>query len=124
LSRRQIGGGRFWRLSPTVALLAGTVIASSGFSFAGQSSRLVASTSSCQILRADGSTNAPRPGQYSIVVRDTSRTRYFALSGRNVNRTTSASFVGMRKWTVRFVKGTYRFRCGAAKRLSGVLTVG
>jgi hypothetical protein len=122
LSRKQVGERRFWRLSPAAALLAGIVVVS-GFSFAGQAPRLVASTSACQILRADRSTSPPRPGRYTIVVKDTSRTRYFAMSGRNVKRTTSASFVGTRSWTVHLAKGTYRFRCGAAKRLNGVLTV-
>jgi hypothetical protein len=118
------GERRFWRLSPPAGLLLAVMFFGAGFSFNSQGGHLIASTSSCQVLRADGSTSQPQPGSYVIVVRDTSRTRYFALNGPGVRRSTSSRFAGTRTWNVRLERGTYRFRCGAAKRLRGILSVG
>ena len=50
---------------------------------------------------------------YSIVVRDPSPTENFHLSGRGVDRQTTARFVGTVRWKVAFAAGSYRYRSDA-----------
>jgi plastocyanin len=52
-----------------------------------------------------------RHGKYVITVRDLSGTHNFHLTGPGVNKTTSVSFQGTKKWTVTLKKGTYKFVC-------------
>lgn len=55
-----------------------------------------------------------RPGRYTIVVRDRSRSHSFHLYGRGVNKRTRIRFAGTTTWQVTFRRGTiYRFRCNA-----------
>lgn len=55
-----------------------------------------------------------RPGRYTIVVRDRSRSHSFHLFGRGVNKRTRIRFAGTTTWRVTFRRGVrYRFRCNA-----------
>jgi plastocyanin len=55
-----------------------------------------------------------RPGRYTIVVRDRSRSHSFHLYGRGVNKRTRIRFAGTTTWRVTFARGVrYRFRCNA-----------
>ena len=55
-----------------------------------------------------------RPGRYTIVVRDRSRSHSFHLYGRGVNKRTRIRFAGTTTWRVSFSRGVrYRFRCNA-----------
>lgn len=55
-----------------------------------------------------------RPGRYTIVVRDRSRSHSFHLYGRGVNKRTRIRFAGTVTWTVTFRRGVrYRYRCNA-----------
>jgi hypothetical protein len=85
---------------------------------------LVASVKPCQLLRADLSTQQLHAGRYQIIVRDSSRVRFFSIVGPGVRRKTTASFSGKVTWSVRLRAGVYRFRCGAAQKLRGTLVVG
>src|SRR5438067_3748593 len=61
---------------------------------------------------ADGKTvSRLRAGRYMVVVRDRSPTRNFHLVGPagGLNKKTTARFVGVTTWTVRFTKGTYQY---------------
>jgi hypothetical protein len=51
-----------------------------------------------------------RRGTYWVVVTDRSRAANFHLTGPRVNRATTQRFRGTRKWRVRFLRGTYRYR--------------
>ena len=104
-----------------VPLLMAVAALSAAFTYG--SPTLKASVRPCQIVRADGSTQTPRAGRYAIVVRDTSTTRYFSLAGPGVRKSTSARFKGTVRWTLRLKTGLYRFRCGSAKTLRGVLSI-
>jgi plastocyanin len=58
-----------------------------------------------------------RPGRYTIVVRDRSRSHSFHLYGRGVNKRTRIRFAGTTRWTLTFRRGAvYRFRCNAHPR--------
>jgi plastocyanin len=58
-----------------------------------------------------------RPGRYTIVVRDRSRSHSFQLYGRGVNKRTRIRFAGTTTWRVTFRRGAiYRFRCNAHPR--------
>jgi plastocyanin len=58
-----------------------------------------------------------RPGKYTIVVRDRSRSHSFHLYGRGVNKRTRIGFAGTQVWGVTFRRGAiYRFRCNAHPR--------
>jgi hypothetical protein len=61
------------------------------------------------------------PGLYRLAVTDRSRTRNFHLVGPGVNRRTGKLFTGTVRWTLRLVRGTYRF--GSDPRLAGRLLV-
>jgi hypothetical protein len=64
------------------------------------------------------------PGVYKVVVKDTSKTRYFRLSGPGVGRQTTARFVGTRTWRVYLRAGKYRFSCAPrGSSMRGSLTV-
>lgn len=55
-----------------------------------------------------------RPGRYTIVVRDRSRSHSFHLYGRGVNKRTRIRFAGTTTWRVTFRRGVrYRYRCNA-----------
>jgi hypothetical protein len=105
-------------------LVAAAAAFGAGFANASVTGRLVATVRPCQILAASGSTSQPRPGIYAIVVKDTSRSRYFSLVGPGVRKRTSLSYLGTAKWTLRLKRGTYRFQCGSARAQHGVLIVG
>jgi plastocyanin len=58
-----------------------------------------------------------RPGRYTIIVRDRSRSHSFHLYGRGVNKRTRIQFAGTTTWGVTFRRGSiYRFRCNAHPR--------
>jgi hypothetical protein len=59
--------------------------------------------------RATISAPSGRPGTYTIVVTDRSRSAGFRLVGPGVNRATSARFVGRMRWALHLAAGTYRF---------------
>ena len=50
-------------------------------------------------------------GTHKVRVRDRSIHHNFHLLGPGVNRKTTLTFVGLKIWTIRFVSGTYRYRC-------------
>jgi plastocyanin len=55
-----------------------------------------------------------RPGRYTIVVRDRSRSHSFHLYGRGVNKRTRIRFAGTTTWRLTFRRGVrYRYRCNA-----------
>lgn len=61
--------------------------------------------------------NRVRPGRYTIIVRDRSRSHSFHLLGRGVNKRTRIRFAGTTTWSVTFRRGAiYRFRCNAHPR--------
>lgn len=66
------------------------------------------------------------PGQYAIVVEDSSAEHNFHLSGAGVNQTTSVENRETATWTVTFADGqTYRFQCDAhPDTMRGSFTVG
>jgi hypothetical protein len=55
---------------------------------------------------------AARPGRYRIAVSDRSTRHDFRLAGPGVRRVTGKAFRGTAHWTVRLVRGTYRFGSG------------
>jgi hypothetical protein len=100
-----------------VAALAFTAAAAAGSS----GSELVATVRPCA-LRMPVNANVPvRPGAYVIKVTDSSRSRYFSLTGRDLSRHTTGSYVGTVHWRVRLARGTYAYRCGP--RLVGSIRV-
>ena len=104
-----------------VSLLAAGVAFASPGSAASSANKLVASVRPC-MLRMPVTSNVPiRSGVYVINVNDLSRTRYFSLSGRNIARHTTATYVGSAHWTVRLTRGTYAYRCG--RKLVGSIRV-
>jgi plastocyanin len=53
-----------------------------------------------------------KPGTYAITVRDRSDFHNFRLRGPGrVNKATGVAAVGTKTWTVRLVRGTYRYVC-------------
>jgi plastocyanin len=52
-----------------------------------------------------------KPGAYTITVNDKSSIHNFHLTGPGVNKKTSVSATGTKKWTVTLKKGTYKFVC-------------
>jgi plastocyanin len=52
-----------------------------------------------------------KPGAYTITVNDKSSIHNFHLTGPGVNKKTSVSGTGTKKWTVTLKKGTYKFVC-------------
>jgi plastocyanin len=53
-----------------------------------------------------------KPGSYTITVKDKSAEHNFHVSGPGVNKVvTTVPFVGTKKITVTFKKGTYKFVC-------------
>jgi Copper binding proteins, plastocyanin/azurin family len=61
-------------------------------------------------------------GQYRLAVQDRSRRANFHLVGNGLNRRTGLRFTGRKTWTVRLVRGSYRFGSDP-KRLEGTLRV-
>jgi len=58
-------------------------------------------------------------GTYSVIVKDTSKTSGFRLSGPGVNKATSVKGTGTVTWKLVFQKGKYTFTsvpAGAAKK--------
>jgi plastocyanin len=67
--------------------------------------------------RRGGRISRVRPGRYTIIVRDRSRSHSFHLYGRGVNKRTRIRFAGTTTWRVTFSRGAiYRFRCNAHPR--------
>jgi len=85
--------------------------------------RLRATVNPCAIRTPDRHNQGIHRGTYAIVVQDSSRTRYFAFSGKGIERSTTRSYVGTRTWTVYLPKGIYRFRCGSGTLLQGTLRI-
>jgi len=112
------------RLSGLALLLVTVAAWTMAFSHGATVTKMTASVKPCQIVRSDGRTQEPRHGSFAFVVNDTSRTRYFSFSGHGIAKSTTARFVGTTRWQLRLGKGTYRFRCGAGRALSGTLAVG
>ena|SRR2546423_8149678 len=105
-------------LACSVAFLA-TSAASAGVKVV----RLKATVAPCAVRTPDRNNQGIHSGTYAIVVQDSSRTRYFAFSGKGVDRSTTRRFVGTRTWTVHLAKGIYRFRCGSGSILQGTLRI-
>jgi hypothetical protein len=61
-------------------------------------------------------------GRYRLAVQDRSRRANFHLAGGGVNRRTGLRFTGRKTWTVRLVRGSYRFGTDP-KPLRGTLRV-
>ena len=84
-------------------------------------------TVSLRAINVTNTTGAPvrrlRAGGYQFIVTDHSPTRNFHLSGPMVNRKTTLAFVGRKVWTLKLVKGTYRFYSDKGRSLQGVITV-
>jgi len=65
-----------------------------------------------------------KAGTYTIKVADKSNIHNFHLMGPGVNKLTSVSAVGNQTWTVKLVKGTYRYQCDPHKTImKGSFTV-
>jgi plastocyanin len=64
-----------------------------------------------------------KAGRYRITVRDVTRADNFHLFGPGVNRKTGVKAKTTVVWTVRFRKGTVRYRSDAHRRLRGSFTV-
>jgi plastocyanin len=65
-----------------------------------------------------------KAGTYTIVIHDRSPIHNFRLTGPGVNKTTSVPAVGIKTWTMKLKKGTYRFVCDPhAATMQGVLKV-
>jgi plastocyanin len=66
-----------------------------------------------------------KPGTYSITVRDRSNFHNFHLRGPGrVNKATGIGAVTTKVWTVRLVRGTYRYVCDPhATMMKGSFTV-
>jgi plastocyanin len=66
-----------------------------------------------------------RPGTYSITVRDRSNFHNFRLRGPGrVNKATGIGAVTTKTWSVRLVRGTYRYVCDPhATSMKGSFTV-
>jgi hypothetical protein len=64
-------------------------------------------------LRLDGvGVKTLKPGRYTFVVTDTSKTRNFRLVGPGVSKSTSVRGTGRATWTVTLKRGTYTFSSG------------
>jgi plastocyanin len=65
-----------------------------------------------------------KAGTYTITIHDKSNIHNFHLTGPGVNKRTSVPRLGTTTWTVKLVKGTYRFVCDPHKTImKGVLKV-
>ena len=85
--------------------------------------RLVATVRPCTVVVRGTQSQTLRAGTYPVTVIDSSRTRYFKLRGPGIIKATTAPFSGTAHWRLNLRKGSYRFSCGATRRLRGVLTV-
>jgi NitT/TauT family transport system substrate-binding protein len=75
-------------------------------------------------LRLDGKpVKTLRPGKYTFVVADMSKTRNFRLVGPGVNKSTSVKGTGRSTWTLKLKKGKYTFSSRGRPALKRVLTV-
>jgi NitT/TauT family transport system substrate-binding protein len=75
-------------------------------------------------LRLDGKpVRTLRPGKYTFVVADTSKTRNFRLVGPGVNKSTSVKGTGRSTWTLTLKKGKYTFGSSGRPALKRTLTV-
>jgi hypothetical protein len=118
------GEGRSARPSLAVLPLAlAVMLVVSGFGGTATTTKLAATVRPCGVLRADGSTQQLRHGRFMAVIRDTSSTRYFALRGPGVRKSTGARYVGTARWALRLQRGTYHYRCGLTRLLRGTLVV-
>lgn len=115
--------GRRARPSLLLLPLVVAVFLCSGFGGTANTTKLAATVRPCGVLRSDGSTQQIRHGRFIVVVRDTSKTRYFTLRGPGVAKSTGAKYVGTLRWTVRLQRGAYRYTCGATRTLRGTLVV-
>jgi plastocyanin len=52
-----------------------------------------------------------KPGRYTFVISDRSRSHNFHLTGPGVNKKTTVPGTGTKTWTVTLRRGTYRFVC-------------
>lgn len=104
-----------------VAVLVLAVAAGSARFASANRNPLDATSRPCAISSDGVTISTLRSGRYMVVVHDFSRTRFFRLNGPGVARSTTAHFDGSARWTVRLVRGTYRFSC--ARRSYGTLHV-
>ena len=75
-------------------------------------------------LRLDGKpVTTLRPGKYTFVVADTSKTRNFKLVGPGVSKSTSVKGTGRSTWTITLKKGTYVFSSSGRPVLKRTLRV-
>ena len=77
------------------------------------------------LTKAGKKVTSLRPGTYSITVRDRSDFHNFHLRGPGrVNKTTGIGAVTTKTWTVKLVRGTYRYVCDPhATQMKGSFTV-
>jgi hypothetical protein len=100
-----------------ILLLGGAVLAlDSGPALAGAASSTLHGQTGpgYTITLKDGAGHAVRRlrhGTYTIVVRDRAAIHDFHLTGTGVDKATGIGFQGTVRWTVKLVRGTYRFRC-------------
>jgi len=75
-------------------------------------------------LRLDGKpVTTLRPGKYTFVVADTSKTRNFKLVGPGVSKSTSVKGTGRSTWTITLKKGMYVFSSSGRPVLKRTLRV-
>ena len=75
-------------------------------------------------LRLDGKpVTTLKPGKYTFVVADTSKTRNFRLVGPGVNKSTSVKGTGRSLWTIVLKKGRYTFSSSGRPALKRTLRV-
>jgi NitT/TauT family transport system substrate-binding protein len=75
-------------------------------------------------LRLDGvGVKTLKPGRYTFVVTDTSKTRNFRLIGPSVSKSTSVRGTGRATWTVTLKRGTYTFSSGGRPTLKRTFRV-
>ena len=67
---------------------------------------------------------AVNAGTYAITIHDRASIHDFHLTGPGVNKKTSVTGTGTKKWTVKLKKGTYHFVCDPHRTIMhGVLKV-
>jgi len=108
------------------ALIIGAVLiaGAAGVSTARADGTITATVRPCSLSGGPLANNKPLSvGRYAVVVKDSSKRRYFAIAGPGLRRSTTLAFVGTRTWHVKLAKGTYRYSCGAARLLRGSIVV-
>jgi NitT/TauT family transport system substrate-binding protein len=75
-------------------------------------------------LRQDGKVTASlKPGKYTFVVTDTSKTQDFTLVGPGVTKTSGRAFTGRVTWTITLKKGKYTYSSSGRPAVKRTVTV-